>query len=71
MIRELKGGRVEFRNDRTGIVHSVIGRKSFTDEQLKDNLYAFVDAINRSKPTGLKSIYLRRYLDLYDHVAGN
>ena len=51
--------RVEFRNDRTGIVHSVIGRKSFSEDQLKDNLYAFVDAINRSKPTGLKSIYLR------------
>jgi len=59
VIRDLKGGRVEFRNDRTGIVHSVIGRKSFSEDQLKDNLYAFVDAINRSKPTGLKSIYLR------------
>src|SRR6476469_10421936 len=59
VIRDLKGGRVEFRNDRTGIVHSVIGRKSFTEDQLKDNLYAFVDAINRSKPNVLKSIYLR------------
>jgi large subunit ribosomal protein L1 len=59
VIRDLKGGRVEFRNDRTGIVHSAIGRKSFSEDQLKDNLYAFVDAINRSKPTGLKSIYLR------------
>ena len=59
VIRDLKGGRVEFRNDRTGIVHSVIGRKSFSEDQLKDNLYAFVDAINRSKPTGLKSVYLR------------
>jgi large subunit ribosomal protein L1 len=59
VIRDLKGGRVEFRNDRTGIVHSVIGRKSFSEDQLKDNLYAFVDAINRSKPSGLKSIYVR------------
>ena len=38
MIRELKGGRVEFRNDRTGNVHSVIGKKSFTEEQIRDNL---------------------------------
>ncbi len=50
VIKELKGGRVEFRNDRTGNVHSVIGKKSFTVDQLRDNLYAFVDAINRSKP---------------------
>ena len=46
MIRELKGGRVEFRNDRTGNVHSVIGKKSFTDEQIRENLFAFVDALN-------------------------
>ena len=59
VIRDLKGGRVEFRNDRTGIVHSVIGRKSFTEDQLKDNLYAFVDAINRSKPSVLKGVYVK------------
>ena len=59
VIRDLKGGRVEFRNDRTGIVHSVIGRKSFTEDQLKDNLYAFVDAINRSKPNVLKGVYVK------------
>jgi large subunit ribosomal protein L1 len=59
VLRELKGGRVEFRNDRTGIVHSVIGRKSFAPDQLKDNLYAFVDALIRAKPTGVKGIYCR------------
>jgi len=59
VLRELKGGRVEFRNDRTGIVHTVIGRKSFTPEQLKDNLYAFVDALVRAKPSGAKGIYCR------------
>lgn len=59
VLNELKGGRVEFRNDRTGIVHTVIGRKSFSEEQIKDNLYAFLDAINRSKPTGIKGIYCR------------
>lgn len=59
VIRELKGGRVEFRNDRTGNVHSVIGKKSFSVEQLADNLYAFVDAINRSKPAAVKGVYFR------------
>ncbi len=59
VIRELKGGRIEFRNDRTGIVHMPIGRKSFSDEQLRDNLYAVVDAVNRAKPAGTKGIYCR------------
>lgn len=59
VLRELKGGRVEFRNDRTGIVHLGIGRKSFTDRQLLDNLYAFVDALQRAKPSGAKGVYLR------------
>ena len=49
VIRELKGGRVEFRNDRTGNVHSVIGKKSFTEDQLRDNLFAFVDALMRAQ----------------------
>jgi large subunit ribosomal protein L1 len=59
VLRELKGGRVEFRNDRTGIVHVGIGRKSFSEEQLRDNLYAFVDALQRAKPAGAKGIYCR------------
>lgn len=59
VIRELKGGRVEFRNDRTGLVHVGIGRKSFSDEQIRDNLYAFVDALNRAKPSGQKGVYCR------------
>ena len=59
VIRELKGGRIEFRNDRTGIVHAPIGRKSFSDDQLRDNLYAVVDAVNRAKPGGLKGTFCR------------
>ena len=59
VLGELKGGRVEFRNDRTGIVHLGIGRKSFSDEQIRANLYAFVDALQRAKPTGAKGVYLR------------
>jgi large subunit ribosomal protein L1 len=59
VLRELKGGRVEFRNDRTGIVHVAIGRKSFPNEQVRDNLYAFVDALQRAKPSGAKGVYCR------------
>lgn len=59
VLAELKGGRVEFRNDRTGIVHLAIGKKSFSEEQIRGNLYAFIDALNRSKPSGVKGVYVR------------
>lgn len=59
VLRELKGGRVEFRNDRTGIVHVGIGRKSFSNDMVRDNLYALVDAIQRAKPSGVKGVYCR------------
>lgn len=59
VINELKGGRVEFRNDRTGNVHMVIGRKSFDEKQIEENILAVVDALNRVRPTGLKGVYCR------------
>ena len=59
VIRELKGGRVEFRNDRSGNVHVTVGKKSFTPEQIQANLLAVIDAINRAKPSGVKGIYCR------------
>ena len=59
VIRELKGGRVEFRNDRSGNVHTVLGKRSFTPEQMRENTLAFVDALNRAKPSGVKGIYCR------------
>jgi large subunit ribosomal protein L1 len=59
VISELKGGRVEFRNDRTGNVHITIGKKSFTEDQIRGNALAVIDAINRNKPSGLKGVYVR------------
>lgn len=59
VIKDLKGGRVEFRNDRLGIVHTIIGKKHFTDEELKENMLAFVDVLNRAKPSGVKGVYLK------------
>jgi large subunit ribosomal protein L1 len=60
VIGGLKGGRVEFRNDRTGNVHTILGKKSFSPEQMKENTLAFVDALNRAKPSGVKGIYCRK-----------
>ncbi len=59
VVQELKRGRVEFRNDRTGLVHVAIGKESFEAEKLKENLYALIDAIIRAKPSGAKGVYCR------------
>jgi large subunit ribosomal protein L1 len=59
VIQELKRGRVEFRNDRTGLIHTSIGKKSFETAALVENLYALVDAIVRAKPAAVKGVYCR------------
>ncbi len=59
VVSDLKGGRVEFRNDRLGIIHTVIGKKHFSEEQILENFLTLVDAINRAKPSGVKGVYLR------------
>ncbi len=59
VIKDLKGGRVEFRNDRLGIIHTIIGKMRFTDEELLANLLAFVDVLNKAKPSGVKGVYLK------------
>ncbi|MBV9356181.1 MAG: 50S ribosomal protein L1 [Chloroflexi bacterium] len=58
-IREIKGGRVEFRVDRTGVIHAPVGKVSFDAEQLASNVGALVDAIVRAKPSGAKGTYIR------------
>lgn len=59
VIQELKRGRVEFRNDRTGLIHVPIGKKSFETAALVGNLYALMDAIVRAKPAAVKGVYCR------------
>ena len=59
VIREIKAGRVEFRVDKTGVVHGPIGKTSFEDQQLLENLGAFIDAVIRAKPSGAKGQYLK------------
>jgi large subunit ribosomal protein L1 len=58
-IREVKGGRVEFKVDKAAIIHVPIGKASFEPEQIVANLAALVDAVNRAKPSGAKGTYLR------------
>ena len=58
-IREVKGGRVEYKVDKTAIVHVPVGKASFEAEALVANLAALVDAVNRAKPAGAKGTYLR------------
>ena len=59
-VKNAKGGQVQFRADKTGIVQCTIGRASFTPEQLRDNLGALLDALNRSKPASTKGIFLKK-----------
>ncbi len=59
-VKNAKGGQVQFRADKAGVIQCTIGRASFSPEQLRDNLAALVEALNRYKPTNTKGIYLRK-----------
>src|SRR6202521_1852364 len=59
-VQAAKGGQVEFRADKAGIVHAGVGKASFTEAALVDNVRAFVGAITRAKPSGVKGTYISR-----------
>jgi large subunit ribosomal protein L1 len=59
-VEAAKGGQVQFKVEKAGIVHAGVGKASFGEEQLAANVRAFVDAINRVKPSGAKGTYLKR-----------
>lgn len=59
-VENAKGGEVQFRVEKQGIIHAGVGKASFTEEQLGQNVSAFLDAILRAKPTGIKGAYLKR-----------
>jgi large subunit ribosomal protein L1 len=59
-IQELKAGRVEFRNDKTGNLHIPVGKASFDEARIFENAQAIIDAINRVKPAAVKGIYVKR-----------
>ncbi len=58
-VKELKAGKIEFRVDKSGIVHAPIGKRSFAPEALEQNLHAFMEAIVRAKPAAAKGQYVR------------
>src|ERR687894_243094 len=58
-VREVKGGRVEFRVDKAGIIHVPVGKSSFEPEAIVANVAALVDAVNRARPSGAKGQYLK------------
>ncbi len=58
-VKEIKGGKIEYRVDKTGNVHAPIGRVSFSPDQLRDNLGAIMDSIVRAQPSAAKGTYVR------------
>ena len=59
-IQEVKAGRVEFRNDKTGNLHVPVGKASFSEQALLENAQAIVDAVSKMRPSSVKGQYIRR-----------
>ena len=59
-VKNAKAGQVQYRADKTGVVQCTIGRASFTVDALTENLKALLDAVNKSRPSGIKGIYLKK-----------
>ncbi|HEV8644383.1 MAG TPA: 50S ribosomal protein L1 [Burkholderiales bacterium] len=59
-VKNAKAGQVQYRADKAGIVQCTIGRASFTEEALKENFVALMEALNKSRPSGTKGIYLKK-----------
>ena len=58
-IQEIKAGKIEYRLDKTNIIHVPVGKASFTEEQLTDNFQTLIDAINKARPAAVKGQYLK------------
>ncbi|MCD7922894.1 MAG: 50S ribosomal protein L1 [Clostridiales bacterium] len=58
-INDIKAGKIEYRLDKTNIIHVPIGKASFTEEQLADNFQTLIDAVNKARPSALRGQYLR------------
>ena len=58
-IQDIKAVKIEYRLDKTNIIHVPVGKASFTEEQLADNFQTLIDAINKAKPAAVKGQYLK------------
>jgi len=58
-IKDIKGGKVEYRLDKAGIVHTIVGKASFDEAQLAENVATLLDAIVRAKPAAAKGTYVK------------
>lgn len=59
-VKAAKGGAVEFRVEKAGIIHAGVGKVSFTEDQIAGNIRALIDAVQKAKPTGAKGTYIKR-----------
>ena len=59
-VEAAKGGQVEFRSEKAGVIHAGIGKASFSESDLVENLRAFMDAVAKAKPSGMKGAYMRK-----------
>ncbi len=59
-INDAKGGAVQFRVEKAGIVHAGVGKVSFSEEKISENVKALIDAVQKAKPTGAKGTYMKR-----------
>ena len=58
-VKDAKGGQIEFRAEKEGIVHAGVGKASFDEKALAENVSTFIDAINKAKPSGVKGVYMK------------
>ena len=59
-VKDVKGGQIEFRVEKAGVVHAGVGKVSFSEEKIAENVKAFFDAINRARPSGVKGTYFKK-----------
>ena len=59
-VKAAKGGEVQFKVEKAGVVHAGVGKASFDEAKLVENIRAFVDAVSKAKPTGAKGTYMKK-----------